>query len=151
MISVVPIIFKWMGAAFPHISKTFSDYTLQKKIRVTGAGYSRHFAYLTIKNPIKNSVRILSVKIRFGKTRVFCTCIGKDNSTPDERLGTSPIRLDGLSAARWEVPYQVIGVGKEPEEIVIEYETLRRSMKEKCQDPSLLKMAMREIHVPDSA
>jgi hypothetical protein len=151
MISVVPIIFKWMGAAFPHISKTFSDYTLQKKIRVTGAGYSRNFAYLTIKNPIKNSVRILSVKIRFGKTRVFCTSIGKDNSTPDERLGTSPIRLDGLSAARWEIPYQVIGAGKEPEEIVIEYETLRRSIKEKFQDPSLLRMAMKEVFVPDSA
>ena len=126
MVPLVPIVFKWVGAAFPYISKTFADYTLQKKISVTGAGYSKSFAYLSIKNPIKNSIRILSVKIRFGKTRVVCTCIEKDNSTPDERLGTSPIRLDGHSTARWEVPYQVIGAGKEPEEIIIEYETLHK-------------------------
>ena len=85
---------------------------------------------------------------------MICTCIGKDNSTPDERLGTAPIRLDGLSAGRWEVPYQVSGAGKEPEEVVIEYETLRRSIKEKkekFQDSSVLRMAMKEIRVPDSA
>jgi hypothetical protein len=142
---------KWARALLPYIFKAFADYTLRKKIRVTGGGHTRHFAYLIIKNPIKNSVKILSVKIRFGKTRVLCTCIGKDNSTPDERLGTSPIRLDALSAARWEVPYQVIGAGKEPEEIVIEYETLRKSIKEKCQDPSLLRMVMKGVRVPDSA
>jgi hypothetical protein len=82
---------------------------------------------------------------------VPCTCIGKDSSTPDERLGTSPIRLDGLSAARWEVPYQVIVAGKEPEEVVIEYETLRGSIKEKFEDSRLLRMAMKEVHIPDSA
>ena len=40
MIPLVPIVFKSVGAAFPYISKTFANYTLQKKIKVTGAGYS---------------------------------------------------------------------------------------------------------------
>jgi hypothetical protein len=143
--------FKGARAALQWLSKTTANRTLQREIKVTGAGYTKSFADLSIKNPIKHSIRILSVKIRFGKTRVVCTCIAKDNSTPDERLGTSPIRLDGHSTARWEIPYQVIGAGKEPEEIVIEYETLRKSVKDKFQDPSLVRMAIKQVHVPDSA
>jgi hypothetical protein len=144
-------LFKGARAALQWLSETTANRTLQREIKVTGVGYTRSFAHLSIKNPVGHSIRILSVKIRIGKTKVVCTCIQKDNYKPEERLGTCPIFLDAHSTGQWEIPYQVIGAGKEPDEIILEYETLRKIIKEKSQGPCLLRSATKEVQIPDSA
>jgi hypothetical protein len=152
IINVIPSfsdLFKGAKAAFQWLSKTTADRTLQREIKVTGAGHTRFFAHLSIKNPIGHPIRIFSVKIRIAKTKVVCTCIQKENCKPEERLGNHPILLDGHSTG--EIHYQVIGAGKEPEEIIVEYETLRRIIKEKSQDPRPIRSAIKEVQIPDSA
>jgi hypothetical protein len=144
-------LFKGVRAALQWLLKTTANRTLQREIKITGDGWTRSFAYLSVKNPVGHPIRILSVKIRFAKTKVVCACIHKDNSKPDERLGTCPILLDAHSTAKWEIPYQVIGAGKEPDEIILEYETLRKIIKEKSQDPTRLRFAIKEVQIPDSA
>ncbi|HXN07013.1 MAG TPA: hypothetical protein VN944_08125, partial [Nitrospiria bacterium] len=154
IVKVIPSfsdLFKGARATLQWLSKTSANLTLQREIKVTGAGYTRSFAHLTIKNPVGHPIRILSVKIRIGKTKVLCKCIQKDNSKPEERLGICPIFLDAHSTGEWEIPYQVIGAGKEPDGIILEYETLRRIRKEKSQDPTLLRFAIKEVQIPDSA
>jgi hypothetical protein len=144
-------LFKAARAAYEWISIPITNYTLQKKISVAVAGVSKSYAYLSIKNPIKKSIRIRSVKIRIMKSKVVCPCLEKQNSRPDEKLGTFSIQLDGHSTAEWEIPYQVIGAGEDPQEIIIEYETPRRSVKEKIQDPRPILWAIKDVQVPDSA
>jgi hypothetical protein len=69
----------------------------------------------------------------------------------DEKLGFSPINLDGRCTAEWEIPYQVIGAGEEPQAILIEYETPRGVVKEKIREPGLISWAIKNVKVPDSA
>jgi hypothetical protein len=44
--------FKGARAAVQWLSKATANRTLQREIKVTGAGYTRSFAHLSIKNPV---------------------------------------------------------------------------------------------------
>jgi hypothetical protein len=144
-------LFKGARAAYQWISIPISNYILQKNLKVAEAGSNACYAHFSIANPIKRSIKIRSVQIRLKKTKVPCLCMQKEHSSPDEKLGFSPINLDGHCTAEWEIPYQVIGAGGDPQAIAIEYETPGGVFKEKIQDPRLISWAIRNLEVPDSA